>query len=52
MPVFAAKPNNLNNTKNKEATTKYLDLWKMEIVFAVFHDNYIRDASVDKATSV
>ena len=30
--MFAAQPNNLNNTNNKEATTKYLDLCKLEIL--------------------
>ena len=27
--MFAAQPNNLSNTKNKEATKKYLDLCKI-----------------------
>ena len=38
MHMFAAQQNNLNNTKNKEYTTKYLDLWKIEIYLAVWHD--------------
>ena len=30
--MFAAQPNNLNNTNNKEATMKNLDLCKLEIL--------------------
>ena len=33
--------NNLNNTKNKEDTTNYLDLCKIEIFLDFFHDTYI-----------
>ena len=29
--IFPAQPNNLNKTNNKEATTKYLNLFKLEI---------------------
>ena len=45
--MFASKPNNLKNTNNKEATTKYLDLWKLEIFLFVCLYDYIGDASVD-----
>ena len=37
--MFAAQPNNLNNTNNKEATTKYLDLYKLEILLDGVHSN-------------
>ena len=30
--MFAAQINNFNNANNKEATTKYLDLCKLEIL--------------------
>ena len=36
MHMFAVQPNNLNNNKNKEATTKYLEMFKLEIFLFVF----------------
>ena len=44
--MFASEPNNLNNTKNKETSAKYLDLCKIEIFLSVFCDNYIVSPSV------
>ena len=34
--MFAAQPNNFNNTNNKEATTNFLDLCKLEILISIF----------------
>ena len=45
--MFSAQPTNLNNTKNKEATAKYPDLYKIEKFLAVLRDDYIWTASVD-----
>ena len=50
--MFAAQQNNLNNTKNKGDTKKYLDLRKLEIFLAVCCDDYIGAASVDKYISL
>ena len=50
--IFPAQPTNLNKTKNKEATTKYLDLYKLEIFLSVLRDDYIWTASVDIYISV
>ena len=37
--MFAAQPNILNNTKNNEPITKYLDQCKLEISLAVCRDD-------------
>ena len=50
--LFAAQPNNLSNTKNKEATKNYLYLWTLEILLAFFQYCYIGGASVDTDVSV
>ena len=50
--MFTAQPNNLNNTNNKEATKKYLDLCKLEIFLAVYSDYCIGYISVEAAIIV
>ena len=37
--IFAGQPNILNNIKNKETTTQYLYLCKLENVSSILHDD-------------
>ena len=50
--MFSAQTNNEVNTNNKEATMKYLDLWKLEILLDVWHDYFIGSTGVDTDISV
>ena len=50
--MFAAQPNILINTKNKEATKQYLEWRKLEIFLVVCCNDYIGTESFDKSLSV